>query len=339
MIQNTMLVKTLYNLSRRSALFWPRFVSALCLSVMISNAQASEINVAVSLRPLHGLVQMVLGQTGEATLLAGDAAHPENIILYPSDHWHLNNADIVFIINPKFEVNIFKSLKNNNKIVFLSEAEGVSLMKRRIAGLFGHHADVKSVETPDHDHNNQRHDDHNHGHDHAFGEMDYHIWLNPDHAIAMVAQIEKRLSQTYPVHAKTFKLNAQFAKQSIIDLDKDITAILKTIKPKGFLVYQDAYLYFETAYDFNVTASLLDHHNSGTDVKRIKALRHLTSTGQVSCIMSEPQFDQKLLTLIDPEGKLAHTITDPYGFNQTIGTDLYSNLMIDLAHRFAHCKQ
>lgn len=326
-------------------------------------AVADDIHVAASIRPLHSLVEMVLGDEGEAVLLVDGNMSPHNITLRPSDRMQLANADLVFMIDENFAPILAKAVDDPSRKVLMAEAEGVMKLKRRTSEYFGHgehdqdHDDHKhdSHDDQDHDdhghdshddhgHDDHKHDDHNHGHNdhghnHAFGEFDLHFWLDVKNAMAMVDLIESRLSARYPENAAAFAQNKEQALKNLQNLDvsiKEQTADLNTL---GLIVYHDAYTYFEEAYGLNVKTTVLDHHDASSGVNRIQMIRHLIDHGEVTCLAHEPQFNAKIITTIDPGQKLTRIEMDPIGVAYPQGVGHYGQMMQGLVDSLMQCRR
>jgi len=342
---------------------------ALIMAFNMKDARAKDIAVAASIRPLHSLVQMVLGDQGQAVLLMEGRVSPHNIVLRPSDRKHLSKADLVFIIDPGFETLFAKAIAaNDQRLVSMSAADGLRLKERRIKGSFGHDDHVHDDDHDhkhddddhkhdDDDHGDDKHDDHDddhkhdddhghdghthddHGHDHVFGRMDLHFWLDPANAAAMIDLIETRLTAAYPGQAQAFAANANQAKQRLMALDAELAAMLAPYQDRQVIVYHDAYSYFEDAFGIHARASILDHHDAQADIRRVRMIRQLVGSGKIACLFHEPQFDAKLLKLVDPQARLRHVSLDPIGHNHAAGADQYRAMMLGLAQSMVSCFQ
>ena len=330
-------------------------VSGTLLSGMTAPALAEDINVAASIRPLHSLVEMVLGDEGEAVLLVDGNMSPHNITLRPSDRLQLANADLVFLIDENFAPILAKTVDDAQRKVLMAEAEGLVKIKRRTSDYFGHgeldhdhddhgHDDHGHDDHghDDHGHDDHGHDDHghdDHGHSHAFGEWDLHFWLDAKNAMAMVDLIENRLSARYPQHAEAFAQNKKAAQQKLQELDASIKTQIAPLSDIGLIVYHDAYTYFEDAYGITVKTTVLDHHDASSGVNRIQMIRHLVDHGEVTCLAHEPQFNDKILNTIDPRKKLTRIVMDPIGVSYPKGADQYRLMMQGLAESLSNCRQ
>ena len=77
-----------------------RGIAALLLAGLLGGGRiapaAADLNVVVTIKPLHALVAQVMGRAGTPELLVKGAASPHTYALKPSDASRLNEADIFF---------------------------------------------------------------------------------------------------------------------------------------------------------------------------------------------------------------------------------------------------
>ena len=164
------------NKSRQSSAGAIKSIGAITGAVMgmvAMPAVADDIHVAASIRPLHSLVEMVLGDKGEAVLLVDGEMSPHNITLRPSDRLQLANADLVFLIDDYFAPVLAETVDDPARKVLMADAEGLIKIKRRTSEYFGH---------GDHDHDDHGHDEHGHDDhdDHGHDDHDDHGHDNHD---------------------------------------------------------------------------------------------------------------------------------------------------------------
>ena len=77
-----------------------------------------------------------------------------------------------------------------------------------------------------------------HGHD-------PHAWLDPQNARVWLDVIAADLSALDPENATTYSKNAEEGKKKLDGLMSDVKAELADVKDKHFVVFHDAYQYFE----------------------------------------------------------------------------------------------
>ena len=291
---------------------------ALCAAL---SAQAQpEPRVLATIKPLHSLVQSVLGDTARAQLLLDNTASPHDFQMKPSQIRALHQADIVFYIDEDFEQFLQRVLPD------LPEATTqIPIAQRAQIAL----VPLRGGDDDDHD------DDHGHGHDHA--AQDYHVWLDPNNAVKMVQTIATTLAQIYPHNAAIYQANARAAITALNALHSDMQARLAPVKDQPFIVFHDAYGYFERAYGLHAPAVIALDPTIPPSPKRIVQIReNLAQTG-ARCLFSEPQFSDKVLDVIRADSNARIAVLDPLGAELPAGAGLYAALLQGLAGALADC--
>lgn len=302
--------------------------SMLFLSLInVSYATNTIPHVVVSIPPLHALVAGVMGNVGAPTLLLKPGASPHHYSLKPSEAELLYNADIIFWAGPELEtfltkiVDNTKSLKASTRTVPLVEAPGLLLLPIRTNAAFEPHSHG------DHVH------DHNHDHDHH----DMHFWLDPMNAKILVDHIATTLSTADPVHQKQYEHNAHTTKQALDMLDKRIHDQLQTVKKMPYIVFHDAYQYFEHRYGLNGVGAITVNPEIPPSAKRLKTIQDTIQKTQATCVFSEPQFQPKIVQTIVQGTKVNTGELDPLGQVTDQGFSNYIILLENLANAFNQC--
>ncbi|MCE2517936.1 MAG: zinc ABC transporter substrate-binding protein [Alphaproteobacteria bacterium] len=322
-----------------------RLCAALSILAVVASpfkmAVASEIYVAATIKPLHGLVQMVLGDEGQAVMLMPEAASPHHVTLRPSDRRHLSRADLVVIIDPEFETTHAKALPTAQRVLTATSLNGIRLFERRTSGEFGHSDEIEShiegEEGHDEHDDHAEHAGHSHDNDGIFGLYDLHLWLLPENAKVILTGVAAELSAIYPEHAEDFARNAKAAAMRIDAMDAEIAAMLAPYKDIPLMAYHDAYVYFETHYGLAMVSTVMNHHDEAAGVNRVRQLRKLITASGVKCIFHEPQFNARILDVIDPGKQVARAELDPIGAAIPKGADLYPEMMMRLAKSVKSC--
>lgn len=306
--------------------------SVLCagtaLAVQPSYA-LTDTDVVVSIKPLHSLVSAVMKDVAEPQLIVKGAGSGHTYSLKPSDANMLENAKLIFWTGPSMEMFLSKPLETlgtKAEQIMLGEVSGLTTYGFREGGAF-----------EGHDHGDGGHD-HGHGHDHSHEHgHDAHIWLDPTNGETMVEEIANVLSEADPANAKTYHANADSYKERIAKLDKELKDELVLVKGKPFVVFHDAYQYFEKRYGLNTVGSITVSPENAPGAARIKEIHDKIAGLNAVCVFSEPQFESRLVqTVID--GTSAKTgVLDPLGAELKDGPDLYLNLLRDLAASLNKC--
>ena len=327
---------------------------ALFIAILFLPSYALAAEVVASIRPIHSLVAMVMGDVGSPVLLSGVSPHTAS--LKPSERQLIAEARKVFIISPDFERYLSKALKGHQGAVALAETKGITLLDFRHEEEEEHEEhDEHAHEEEHHDHDEhhdeheheehahkeEHHDDHDEHHDdhhgHHHGDTDYHIWLDPRNAEILLDRIAEELAEIYPQHRATFFANAKANQVKLHALDAEIASILAPHRDKHYVVFHDAYQYFEERYDIEVIASIIENHEAPISAARLASVKHMIEDERVSCVFAEPQFDPRLAALLSEDTNIGFSVIDPLGAALPIGENLYENLLRLMANSIANC--
>ncbi|ODR91251.1 zinc ABC transporter substrate-binding protein ZnuA [Sinorhizobium alkalisoli] len=319
------------------------FASTLVLS---SPALAGAPTVVASIKPVHSLVASIMQGIGEPSLIVEGGASPHTYSMKPSNAAALQAAKVVFWVGPGLEAFLDKpldALGSGAKVVELSEATGVEKLKLREGGAFeahdhvgeDHHAEEAGHEGHDH-HAEEEAAGHEHEH-HGESEFDMHLWLDPMNAKAMAAEIEKTLAEVDPDNAAAYKANLEAFNQRVDALDKSLAETVAPLKDKPFVVFHDAYQYFEHRYHVRVAGSITVSPEVLPGAERLSQIHAKIEELGATCVFAEPQFEPKLVNVVT-EGTPAKSGTlDPEGGSLDAGPDLYFHLLEGIGASLKTC--
>jgi zinc transport system substrate-binding protein len=305
-----------------------------------SNAMAAP-NVVVSIKPIHSLVAAIMQGVGEPQLIVDGGASPHTFSLKPSNAKAIEGADIVFWVGHGLEAFLEKpleSLASKAEVVELDETPGLEKLTFREGGPFEAH-DHGDGHEAGHDHEKEGHD-HAHadeGHDHDHGEYDMHLWLDPLNAKAMAAEIEKTLLAADPANAAVYQENARKLMANLDTLNTEITTTVAPIKDKPFIVFHDAYQYFEHRYGVKTAGSITVSPETMPGAERIKQIHAKVTELGATCVFAEPQFEPKLVRVVTEGTKAKSGTLDPEAATLEAGPDLYFQLMRGIATSLKDC--
>jgi len=300
------------------------------------NVFASEtIGIITTIKPIDSLVSAVVGDTGKTISLIPSETSPHEFRLKPSDARALQNGNIIFYISPHLEtsiVKVFETLPKNIKIINLMEETGIEHLSIR---------DNEAWELHDH-HDDEKHDDHDkHAqkdeHDDHKSKDDVHIWLDPENAIKIIKKVNTELSFFFPENAKIYDENATKIINKIKSLKKQLKKELLPIKDKPYIVFHDAYQYFEKTFQLNAVGSIALEDDIASSPKQISFIKNKIIKSKASCVFQEPQFDNKLVKTVI-EGTQAKIGTlDPLGFGIKEKEDFYLQLLRNMSKNLKEC--
>lgn len=284
----------------------------------------ADLNVVVTIKPLHALVSQVMTGVGTPELLVQGAASPHTYALKPSDASKLNRADVFFRMSDAMEpftAKVAKSLPKRVQVITLQDSRGLKLYQRRSGATFD----------DGHDHSGGG------GHDHDHDATDGHSWLDPVNAKVLVDRIAQVLSAKEPANAARFAANAATLKTKLDELSTELARELAPVAGKPYIVFHDALQYFERRYKLRVAGSISISPDVPPSAKRLSTLRKKIASLGAVCVFAEPQFDTRLVDNLI-EGTRARTGTiDPEGLKIEAGPDLYFALLRNLAQDLKNC--
>lgn len=324
--------------------------AALLLGLAWPAASLAEVpRVLTDILPVHGIAARVMDGVGAPGLLVPPGASPHGYALRPSEARALQEADVVFWVGEDLEPWLeepIASLPRHATIVELSTLDGLTLLPYREDAEFedghdhgqdqDHGSDDHAAQDDEHDHAAAEHD-HGHDHDHDHGGMDQHIWLDPQNAIVIAAAMADTLAERDPGNAPLYDANAVAFAEEIAGLEAEVAARLAPVEGKRFVVFHDAYHYFEARFGFEASGSIAFRDASAPSAERIREVREAIAAREVACVFAEPQFNTDLTrTVIEGTGARAGTL-DPLGTHLEPGPGFYPALMLDLGDRLAGC--
>ncbi|WP_019612659.1 zinc ABC transporter substrate-binding protein ZnuA [Thioalkalivibrio sp. AKL7] len=341
----------------RSAARRPTFLALLLalafLVTVATPAQADSPRIVASILPIHSLVAALAGDTHEVELLVPASASPHGYSMRPSEARRLQQADLVVWVGPELEGFLERSLHgiaDRATVISLMHDLDLELLEGRTGGVWeGHHDHDDHNGHADHahdhdahDHDTQGSDDHGHaahddGHGHAHGDYDSHLWLSPGVARAIVEQLAERLAELDPEQAATIRDNRDGLLQRIDELDATIAGQLAPVRDQRFMVFHDAYQYFEQHYGLNAAGSISVDPSRMPGARRLSELRGRLAQGDVACLFTEPQFRPALAETVAEGTGTRLGMLDPIGAELEPGPDAWFLLMQGMADGFTDC--
>lgn len=314
-------------------------LALITAALLATTAAQAAPNVVASIKPVHSLVAAVMAGVGEPTLIVKGAASPHTYALKPSDAGALESADIVFWTGHGMELFLtgpLETLSGKAEVVELANSPGITLLPVREGGAFEHHSHEGDGGDHDHEHvaDAPGHDDHDHDEE---GAGDMHFWLDPHNAELMVTQIANTLAAADPENAAKYQANAATGIASLGALETEITATLLPVKGKPFIVFHDAYQYFEKRFGLDVAGSVTVTPDVMAGAQRIDELKAKVAELDATCVFAEPNFEPTIISAITEGSAAKAGVLDPEGGALTEGPNLYPTLLRGLATSLVDC--
>lgn len=294
----------------------------MALMYWVSSAQAAP-KVVVTIKPIHSIVSAVMDGIAKPELLVNDLSSPHSIAIDSSREEMLAGAELIIWTSDTLEASVKDAaieLAPNAKTLELMSLEGLLLLP------FRDEARWKTDKV------------HNHIRPEYKGKMDPHIWLAPENAKTIATGIAKFLASADPDSAAVYKQNAATFGTSVTETAEKLASDFKSASYKPYIVFHDAYQYYEHQFDLNPIASIVADVDVAIDHSHIDFLREkIKETGEI-CVFYEPQFTPQVVDLL-ADGKTATAAPmDSIGLDIEAGPNHYLKLMASLSKAIIKCE-
>ena len=316
-------------------------ISTLIGLLAFSTISKADLKVVTSIKPIHSLASYIMDGVGSPGLIVDGYNSPHSFQLKPSHAKMLEQADIIFWIGEDLENFLEKPLATiamKAEKIELLEINGIKKLKFRERNIFDEHDDhghdAKKEEHDDdddhgHDAKKEEHDDHE-GHGH--GKYDPHIWLDPINAKVILNEITEHLIEDDSKNTATYKSNLAKALAKIDKLIIDV--ITETNTDLSYVVFHDAYQYYENRFNVNILGAMTVNPDVMPGAEQIHEIHEVIEHDNVSCILSEPQFNPDIIKSIAKDTSVKTGVLDPLGANLKPGKNLYFDLIRNMSSSF-----
>jgi len=285
--------------------------------VFATPAWAEVPRVATDIPAVQSLVAQVMGDLGTPQLVMQAGASPHSYAMRPSEAQMLAQSDILIWIGADQSPWLAQALT-----ALAPDAASLELLETPNTRVLPFR---QGVDFAAHDHAD---DDHTH---------DPHAWLDPLNAKVWLGEIATALAARDPDNLVTYIANANTAAAALDTLTADITAQLAPYSTARFIVFHDAYHYFETRFGLTALAAVSLGDAAAPGPARIADLRALVAAKSPTCAFGEPQFNPRLLATVTEGTAVKAATLDPIGAALPLGPDLYVTLLRDIASAVETC--
>ena len=332
----------------RSLILGP--VSAIALA---TSAVADVPAVVADIPPVHSLVSIVMQGVGTPDLLVQPGASPHGYSMRPSEAKALDRAELVFWIGEGLEPWLeapLEALASDAHVIELSTVKGTTELEIREGVTFDPHAHEEDDRGDHEDHDDHddhadhdEHDDHadhdDDGDAHDHEGHDPHVWLDPQNALIWLEVIAEELVEHDAANAASYRANAATGVAQIEAMMAEVSAQLDAVRGKQFVVFHDAYQYFEHRFDIPAAGSIRIGDSSDPSPARIQEIHDKVQELDVTCAFSEPQFNANMIKTVFRGVDVSIGVLDPQGSTLTPGPDMYGQLIRDMGNALADCLQ
>ncbi|AUB79132.1 zinc ABC transporter substrate-binding protein [Spiribacter roseus] len=324
-------------MKRRSTSALPRPRAALLgliFGVIAAPALAAP-RVATDVAPVQSLVTQVMDGVAEPSMVIQRGASPHSYSLRPSEAATLENADIVFWVGDELTPWLTGALDN-----LAGNADSVALLHTE--GTLRHGFRDRVLAEAAHDgheshEGHEGHESHDEHEGHAHEGVDPHAWLDPVNAQHWLGVIADTLARHDPANAERYQANADAARDRIDGLIREVRGELEGVHDEAFIVFHDAYQYYERRFDLNTVGaiSLSDARDPGP--AHIAEIRDIVAERDVQCVFAEPQFNPAMVDTVLSGTDARTGVLDPLGSEIPADGDYYTTLINQLSERLVTC--
>ena len=289
----------------------------LLITLLLAAQPALAVpHVLTSIKPIHSLAAAVMEGVGSPDLLIEGTASEHGYVLRPGDARKIAEADVIFWVGPDLETYLIGPLANlapAARKIELSRVPGLRLLPARPAGVWGGEAKALS------------------------SGINPHIWLSPDDAIVIVRAMAAALSAADPKNAERYRRNAASETTNLEQLKAQIRSGLAPVRGRPFIVFHDAYPYFEQAFDMPAAGAVAVAPDRPVGPRTVAQLRSAIVERHVVCIFREPQFPPTLIDTLIAGTPVRVGVLDPLGADLQPGPKLYDTMMRRIAGALRSC--
>jgi zinc transport system substrate-binding protein len=295
--------------------------------------QHAAPHVVVSIKPIHSLVAAVMEGVGEPQLLIKGAGSPHGYALRPSEAQMLADAALVVWVGEELETFLQRPLATLGKSaqqLELADHLQDRMLPVRAGGAWEGHAHAHDDHDHKVDHHDPGHQDDHHSDDHKdapFKSLNHHVWTSPLLAKDIVHLVAIALSDMDPSHQEQYGKNAAELQKKLDQLYQEIRQQLAPVSSQPYIVFHDAYQYFERDFRLNAVGSVTIDTERSPGARRIKEVREKITELGARAVFSEPQFQSRIVATV-LEGTGAKTgVLDPLGVELPEGPEAYFSLI------------
>lgn len=290
------------------------------ISLAYASSPENKLKIATSIKPITLIVQQITGEVANVEQILPNSVSPHIFQMTPSMHNKLNIADLIIWVGPTLEPNLTKPIKNisnNNSILTLLDLNLPVKLSTRDKNFWN-----ASFE----------HQHHHHHH----GDLDPHIWLSITNIKYIIQQITSQLANLDQQNKNIYEKNSKQLINKLENTKSLIKQKLSTQNLKKYIVFHDAYQYFEQEFQVQSEGVLTLNPEIPLGAKALIELKSKIKQNQIDCLFAEPEFDSKKINELAINLKLNFAILDPLGSKNSITK--IEDLLLTLTDIIINCK-
>ena len=269
------------------------------------------VNLLTSIKPLQLIAQAITHGVVDSEVLLPPGATTHNYALKPSELERVYAADLLLWLGAPHEPYLAKpvAIRGANDLAIMNYHSAAPELRHKV------HKDS--------------------GHSHIYG--DPHVWFSSSEALVIARLLTDTLTQIDPLNATKYKANLALFTARLERVNERIRIRLKPATAIRYLVYHDAYSYFERDYGLAHLAVVTEQPESKPGARSLLELRKKIVDEAVTCLFIEPQSDPNIVRIITENNTLQVYTLDPMAASIMVSETGYEQFLEDTATRFAQC--
>lgn len=281
-------------------------LTALCINVCTKSY--GDTAVATTIRPLQFIALAIIGENGSVSSLI-EAGSPHDFNLSPSDRLLLADSDLILWVGKELEAHLSGSMDS-----IATEAAVVAALE--LPGLITH----------------------------SIGEnrqLDAHIWLDTRNALRIAEKVADVMTLVDSGNADFYRSNLAGFSQDLASAADEISNQLTDASDVPFLVYHNAFQYFEKQFELRHGAALVQDPEQSPTIAEIIATRNAVAQLQPRCLVREPDANDELIRTTmgaySAKNPVSEVTVDLLGANIEPNSAAYIALINSVADAFTSC--
>lgn len=271
--------------------------------------------IVITIKPLYSLVAHITAGIETPVLLMQQVQSPHHFTLKPSQRRMLANARIIVWLGPQLESALIKIIQQQaTPTITALQAKNLKLLKLR------HDKSLQHENSEPEAHESHR--------------IDPHVWLSTENAIAISQQIAAALIENDPENTAIYQRNLALLQQKIAQTKHFISSRLQN-KRQPFIVFHDAFQYFEVENGLNYIDSISFSENSSS-LNRIRKIKTSIEKNNIHCLLYQEPKPAIIDTLTQRTATTAIAL-DPLGINAQDDKNAWFDIMHQLTLNFERC--
>ncbi len=262
----------------------------------VATASAAPLKVVATLPILKEFAEQVGREHVEVRTLITGLESEHSYSPKPSDLKALGEARLLLEIGLGLEVWVGGLVKNAGTagLRVITTSEGVGLIR-------DHASNAASAGNP-------------------------HIWLDPENAKVMVRHIANALIAADPVHKDVYLKNLAEYLRRLDQAQKDLLELVASLRDRRIVTHHPAWPYFARRFGFQIEGDIIQQTGMEPSSTHLAEMAKRIKSGKIKVIVSEPQFNQKVVKALADETGARIVVLSP--LPGTIkGTETYLSLL------------